>query len=122
MKMNDVSFVRFLGYKRKHKLIDPELLFFKRKCVPISENNTEHTAVSVNDEMEIENNNDSLFVQLPNGDYTLINGNIPKNNSIILPTNLKDEEQDDAFKNWRYNNFRIYFRDYFNATYYEMPK
>ena len=123
MEDQGTSLAKFLGYKRKsEKPIIETPVKKKREYCPSSED-TRYTFSSVGNEMELDSvDNDSLFIQLENGDYTLNYGKIPKNNSFIIPDYLKERDNRDIFIGWKYIDFIIYFRDQCDTRYYDYPK
>ena len=124
MEAQEVSLVKFLGYKRKSKrpIIETPIKIKKEYC-PSSDSSeeTQHTFFSVYNEIEFDGaDNDSLFIQLENGDYSLNYSRIPKNNSFIIPEYLKEKEDVDIFKSWKYIDFINYFRDQCYSKYYDL--
>ena len=121
MEVSGTSFVKFLGYKRKNKKsFDYETPIKKRLCVSLFEAKTQNTSSSTENEMEIDSiKEDSLFIQLNNGDYFLNNEKIPKNNTFIIPDYLEDKNDSDYFKGWKYIDFIVYFRDQLDTAYYD---
>ena len=121
MEAQEVSLVKFLGYKRKSKkpIMETPIKMKKEYC-PSSED-TQHTFFSVYNEIEFDGaDNDSLFIQLENGDYSLNYSRIPINNSFIIPEYLKEKEDVDIFKSWKYIDFINYFRDQCYSKYYDL--
>ena len=121
MEAQGTSLAKFLGYKRKSKkpIMEAPIKMKKEYC-PSSED-TQHTFFSVYNEMELDSvDNDSLFIQLENGDYSLNYSRIPKNNSFIIPEYLKEKEDVDIFKSWKYIDFINYFRDQCYSKYYDL--
>ena len=121
MDVADSSFVHFLGYKRRSKKPLLETPKIKRECVLMSDQKTQHTFSSYDHEMDIDSfDGDSLFILLDNGDYTLNYGKIQKNDTFIIPDYLKERENKDIFKGWKYIDFIIYFRDQCDTRYYDL--
>ena len=121
MEAQGASLAKFLGYKRKsEKPIMETPIKMKKEYCPSSAD-TKYTFSSVENEMELDSvDNDSIFIQLENGDYSLNYFKFPKNNSFIIPGYLKEKEDDDIFKNWKYYDFIIYFRDVCHSNYYDL--
>ena len=121
MEVQGTSLAKFLGYKRKSKRPIMETpIKMKKEYYPSSED-TQHTFFSVYNEIEFDTvDNDSLFIQLENGDYSLNYSRIPKNNSFIIPEYLKEKEDVDIFRYWKYIDFINYFRDQCYTKYYDL--
>ena len=120
MEVPGTSFVKFLGYKRRSKMHEIEGPKIRKECFLLSELTTQNTYSSAENEMEIDSvDGDSLFIQLENGDYSLNSGKIPKNNSFIIPDYLKENNNSDIFKGWKYIDFIYYFRDQCDTRYYD---
>ena len=121
MEAQGTSLAKFLGYKRKSKKPIMETpIKMKKEYFPSSED-TQHTFFSVYNEMELDSvDNDSLFIQLENGDYSLNYSRIPKNNSFIIPEYLKEKEDVNIFRYWKYIDFINYFRDQCYSKYYDL--
>ena len=121
MEDQGASVAKFLGYKRKNEKPIIETPIKKKKEYCPSSEDTKYTFSSVENEMDLDSvDNDSLFILLENGDYSLNYHKFPKNNSFILPCYLKEKEDDGIFKNWNYYDFIIYFRDVCHSIYYDL--
>ena len=123
MEVVGASIIKFLGFKRRSQslLLDLDSKKIKRECLSSSEDKTDQTISYIENEMEVDSTgySESLFIQLNNGDYYLNNAKIQKNNIFIIPEYLKEREEDDIFKGWRYIDFIIYFRDKCDTKYYD---
>ena len=122
MKVAGTSLIKFLGYKRRNKKSEADTSKRKRKSesLSLSDVKTQHTFSGSENDMDLDSNDgDSPIFQLPNGDYSLNYSKIIKNNTFIIPDQLKEKEDNDIFKGWKYIDFVKYFRDQCDTSYYE---
>ncbi len=124
MDAQGTSFVTFLGYKRKsNKPLIETPQKKKKEYYSLSEDVTQHSYSSTENEMELDSaDGDSFLISLENGDYSLNYSKIPKNNAFIIPDYLKEKEDVDFFKGWKYIDFINYFRDQCDTKYYDLKK